>query len=126
MGTSRPLSPHLQVYRPQLTSVLSILHRMTGIFLLLGIMILSGWIISLSVGPSIFSSYQELLDTVFVKVCLVGLSFSMIYHILNGIRHLLWDVGWGLELKHVYVTGWIVISLSSLLTIALWIWLIIR
>ena len=126
MGSSRPLSPHLQVYRPQVTSVLSILHRMTGIFLVFGIMIPAGWIISLSMGPNVFSTYQDLLDMFFVKLCLIGLSYSTVYHFLNGIRHLLWDAGWGLHIRHVYFTGWMVISLSFLLTIALWIWFLIR
>ena len=125
MGSSRPLSPHLQVYRPQITSVLSILHRTTGIFLVLGIMILAGWIISLSMGPNVFSTYQNVLNVFFVKLCLIGLSYSMVYHFLNGIRHLSWDAGWGLDISHVYFTGWMVISLSALLPIALWIWFLL-
>jgi len=116
----RPLSPHLQVYRPQLTSVLSILHRSTGLFLVLGTVMIVFWVIALALGHNIFASYQAWLGSLLGKVLLVGWSFSLFYHLANGIRHLLWDAGWGYEIEHVYRTGWIVVSISVILTGLLW------
>ena len=96
----RPLSPHLQVYRWQMTSVLSILHRGTGLLLVLGTAIIAFWVIALALGQNIFSGYQAWLSSPLGKTLLVGWSFSLFYHLANGIRHLLWDVGW-LSLIHI-------------------------
>ena len=116
----RPLSPHLQVYRPQVTSVLSILHRGTGLFLVLGTLMVSFWVIALALGHNIFVSYQSWLGSLMGKVLLVFWSFSLFYHWANGIRHLLWDIGWGYDIDRVYMTGWIVVSISVILTSLLW------
>ena len=116
----RPLSPHLQVYRLQMTSVLSILHRGTGLLLVLGTVMIAFWVIALALGHSTFASYQICLGSLVGKVLLVGWSFSLFYHGANGIRHLLWDLGWGYEIKRVYMTGWIVVLLSVVLTGLLW------
>ena len=116
----RPLSPHLQVYRPQLTSVLSILHRGTGLFLVLGTLMISFWVITLALGPNIFVIYQTWLGSLIGKVLLVFWSFSLFYHWANGIRHLLWDIGWGYDIDRVHMTGWIVVSVSVILTGLLW------
>ena len=117
----RPLSPHLQVYRWQMTSVLSILHRGTGLFLVLGTVMIAFWVVALALGQNIFASYQGLLGSLLGKVLLIGWSFSLFYHWANGIRHLLWDAGWGYEIDRVYMTGWIVVSISVILTGLLWI-----
>ena len=116
----RPLSPHLQVYRWQMTSVLSILHRGTGLFLVLGTVMIAFWVIALALGQNIFDSYQAWLMSLLGKMLLVGWSFSLFYHWANGIRHLLWDAGWGYEIERVYMTGWIVVSISLILTGLLW------
>ena len=116
----RPLSPHLQVYRPQVTSVLSFLHRGTGLFLVVGTVMIAFWVIALSLGQNIFASYQAWLGSLLGKLLLVGWSFSLFYHWANGIRHLLWDAGWGYEIERVYITGWIVVSTSVILTGLLW------
>ena len=116
----RPLSPHLQVYRPQVTSVLSFLHRCTGLFLVLGTLMISFWVIALALGHNIFVSYQTWLGSLMGKVLLVFWSFSLFYHLANGIRHLLWDIGWGYDIDRVYMTGWIVVSVSVILTGLLW------
>ena len=116
----RPLSPHLQVYRPQLTSVLSILHRGTGLFLVLGTLMVSFWVIALALGHNIFVVYQTWLGSLIGKVLLVFWSFSLFYHWANGIRHLLWDIGWGYDIDRVHMTGWIVVSVSVILTALLW------
>ena len=116
----RPLSPHLQVYRWQMTSVLSILHRGTGLFLVLGSVMIAFWVVALALSHNIFASYQALLGSLLGKVLLAGWSFSLFYHWANGIRHLLWDAGWGYEIERVYMTGWIVVLLSVVLTGLLW------
>jgi succinate dehydrogenase / fumarate reductase cytochrome b subunit len=116
----RPLSPHLQVYRLQMTSALSFLHRATGLFLVFGTLMVSFWVIALALGYSVFVSYQTWLGSLIGKVLLVFWSFSLFYHWANGIRHLLWDVGWGYDIGRVYMTGWIVVSVSVILTGLLW------
>ena len=116
----RPLSPHLHVYRLQLTSVLSILHRGTGLFLVFGTLAIVFWMIALALGHSIFASYQTWLGSLVGKVLLVGWTFSLFYHWANGIRHLLWDAGWFYEIERVYITGWVVVSISVTLTALLW------
>ena len=116
----RPLSPHWQVYRPQITSVLSILHRATGVFLIFGTAVISFWVVALVLGDNTFTSYQAWLGSLVGKALLVGWSFSLFYHWANGIRHLLWDAGWGYEIKWVYMTGWIVVLVSVVLTGLLW------
>ena len=121
----RPLSPHLQVYRPQVTSVLSFLHRGTGLFLVLGTMMIAFWVIALALGQNIFSNYQAWLGSLAGKALLVGWSFSLFYHWANGIRHLLWDAGWGYEIERVYMTGWIVVLVSVVLTGLLWLSLVL-
>ena len=117
----RPLSPHLQVYRPQLPSVMSIVHRGTGIFLFLGTLMVVLWVLVLAIGPQAFNSYQILLISNAGKLCLLGWSFSLFYHLANGIRHILWDAGWGFEIQRVYLTGWVVVAISFLLTGFVWI-----
>ena len=119
-ASPRPLSPHLQVYRWQMTSVLSILHRGTGLFLVLGSVMIAFWVVALALSHNIFASYQAWLGSLLGKVLLAGWSFSLFFHWANGIRHLLWDAGWGYEIKRVYITGWIVVLLSVVLTGLLW------
>ena len=116
----RPLSPHLQVYRWQMTSVLSILHRGTGLFLVLGTVMIAFWVIALALGHNVIESYQACLGALQGKILLAGWSFSLFYHWANGIRHLLWDAGWGYEIERVYMTGWIVVLVSVILTGLLW------
>ena len=119
-ASPRPLSPHLQVYRWQMTSVLSILHRGTGLFLVLGSVMIAFWVVALALSHNIFASYQAWLGALLGKVLLAGWSFSLFFHWANGIRHLLWDAGWGYEIERVYITGWIVVLLSVVLTGLLW------
>jgi len=119
-ASPRPLSPHLQVYRFQVTSVMSIAHRITGIFLVVGVMMIALWIITLALGLEFFGLYQQWLTSAVGRFLLFSWSFSMFYHLFNGIRHLFWDAGWGYGLKHAYVTGWIVITASFVFTGFLW------
>lgn len=119
-NSNRPLSPHLQVYKPQLTSLLSVTHRGTGVVLGGGVPFLMYWIWSLTGGAAEYQQAQAFFGSFIGRLLLLGFSFSFFYHFCNGIRHLVWDIGWGLELKDVYRGGWIVLAASGVLTIVTW------
>ena len=114
----RPLSPHLQVYKPQLTSVLSITHRGTGVFLSLGALVLTYWLVSLAVSEELFNSFHLHTTFWYGKLFLIGFVFSLYYHLANGIRHLFWDIGLGLEISTTYKSGYFIIFISAVLTLA--------
>ncbi len=117
---NRPLSPHLQVYRPQLTSVLSIVHRTTGVMLSLGALILTGWLATAAVGPEVYSAYIAYMSTPLGLSVVAAITFCLFFHLLNGIRHLAWDTVRWFELKEVYATGWVVVITAFALTAWLW------
>lgn len=116
----RPLSPHLQVYRPQITSVLSISHRMTGLLLAASSLLLVAWLVAAASGPQAYASAQEFFDHWSIKVLLIAVSFAFFYHLCNGIRHLCWDAGFGFEIRQVIVSGWTVVIAAALLTLGFW------
>jgi len=120
MSRQRPLSPHLQIYKPQLTSLLSILHRATGVALSIGSVILVSWVVALSLGETAYSSYSMIINSWFGKLVLFGFTFGLFYHLSNGIRHLFWDAGYGYDLKVAYTSGTLVIISSLTLTIVTW------
>jgi succinate dehydrogenase / fumarate reductase cytochrome b subunit len=99
--SNRPLSPHLQVYKPQLTSVLSILHRITGAVLAVGTLLVTYWLSALAGGPETFASANAILGSVLGKIVLFFWSWALFYHLANGIRHLIWDTGVGFDLPRV-------------------------
>ena len=123
----RPLSPHLQIYRRQITSVMSILHRITGVVLAFGAFGLAWWLFVLS-ETNVFGSVHFMDFNQFIylavsipgQIVIAGFSYCLIYHFLNGLRHLFWDVGRGVEIKHFQRSGWAVVVLSLLLTAGLW------
>ncbi|OJW53354.1 MAG: succinate dehydrogenase, cytochrome b556 subunit [Alphaproteobacteria bacterium 41-28] len=117
----RPLSPHLQVYKIQITSLLSIMHRGTGIVLYGGSILWVLWFLALAAGPQSYYRMQEFLLNPFGLIILIGWSFSFFYHLCNGIRHLLWDIGFGYDMPMVRFTGWTVIISSFFLTALAWI-----
>ena len=117
----RPLSPHLQVYRPQLTSVLSILHRATGIALSVGALYLATWVIYAAASPRAYAYFQGFNSSIVGRILLAGWLFCIFYHLCNGIRHLFWDAGYGFELKDAYRSGWIVVAVSLVATVLSWI-----
>jgi len=117
----RPLSPHLQIYKPQLTSVLSITHRATGLALSVGILFLIWFLAAAAWSDGAFALAREFWGSWLGLFCPFGWSFSLFYHLLNGIRHLAWDSGWGFELKTAYLTGWVVVAGSIALTLVAWI-----
>ena len=118
---NRPLSPHLQIYRPQITSVLSILHRMTGVALTLGTLMVAYWLIAAANGPESFAAAQNWVGSLLGVLLLLGWSFSLIYHLCNGIRHLAWDLGLGFEIDTVTQTGWATVAVAGGLTLVVWI-----
>jgi len=120
-SADRPLSPHLQIYRWQLTSVLSILHRLTGVVLSAGAILLVWWLVAAASGPEAYEGVEDFLGSWIGLVLLLGWSVALFYHLCNGIRHLVWDTGHALDLKSTYVGGWTVIALTAVLTLAAWI-----
>jgi succinate dehydrogenase / fumarate reductase cytochrome b subunit len=118
---NRPLSPHLQVYKPQLTSVMSISHRATGIALAAGTLLLVWWLLAAAAGPEAFASAQAFLGSWFGLVVLFGFTYALMYHLCNGIRHLFWDAGYGFDLETVHTTGWLTVAGSVVLTLVAWV-----
>lgn len=116
----RPLSPHLQIYRPQVTSVLSITHRLTGVVLAFAALLLTYWLASAAYGPESFARAQMVMESWFGRLVLFGFTFSLFYHLCNGIRHLGWDLGWGFDLVKLRLTGVLVIIASMALTVLSW------
>ena len=120
-ASKRPLSPHLQVYRPQLTSILSITHRGTGMFLALGALYLVCWLLAIASGPDAFAAVNGFAGSIVGRLLMLGWTFSLFYHLANGIRHLFWDAGYGLDLKTTYTSGWLVVALAVALTVIAWV-----
>lgn len=116
----RPLSPHLQVYKPQMTSTMSILHRATGVLLALGSLLFAAWLVAVAGGADTFDMARAALASMIGRVALFALSAALVYHLLNGIRHLAWDAGHGYEIAKAYASGYAVLVLSVLLTAGLW------
>ena len=116
----RPLSPHLQVYRWQITMTMSILHRVSGVILTVGAFALAWWLMAVAAGGESYDRAARCLASPFGKLILFGFSLALVYHLLNGIRHLLWDAGYGFEIPEFYRTGWTVAVLTVALTAAIW------
>jgi succinate dehydrogenase / fumarate reductase cytochrome b subunit len=121
MSDPRPLSPHLQVYRWQLTSVLSILHRCSGIALSAGAILLVWWLVAAAEGADAYAGVQAFLGSWLGLLMLFGWSLALFFHLCNGLRHLVWDSGHGLDLGSVYAGGWVVLGATAALTAIAWI-----
>lgn len=120
-ASKRPLSPHLQVYKPQITSMMSIFHRITGVALTVGTVLLAYWLISLAAGPSAFDAAQGFVGSIIGRLLMFGWTFALLYHLCNGIRHLFWDAGRGLELATAELTGKLVLVGAAVLTLLCWV-----
>jgi succinate dehydrogenase / fumarate reductase, cytochrome b subunit len=118
----RPLSPHLGVYKFMYTMSLSIMHRITGGAATVGFLVFVWWLMALASGPAAYESTMRVLSSPLAKLLLVGFTFSFVYHFCNGIRHLVWDTGRGLERAQARRSGAVVIVAALLLT-ALVVWL---
>ena len=120
MAKERPISPHLQVYKPQITSVLSIFHRITGVALTFGLTLSVAWIFTLSLGEEYFEYFSLFIKSWFGLLILFGFTFALNYHFCNGIRHLFWDAGYGYEIETVHKSGLAVLVVSFSLTFLIW------
>lgn len=117
----RPLSPHLQIYKPQITMVTSITHRITGVALAAGTLLLAWWLIAAAAGPDAFGVVSNFLSSWFGRLIMFGFTWALFYHLCNGIRHLFWDMGKGFELDVMRKSGMLAIAASVVLTILTWI-----
>lgn len=116
-GTQKPLSPHLQIYTPQLTSVLSILHRLTGIGFTAALCLACAWIYALSQGEIAYLNFSKWLEIPVIKLLFYAILACVYYHLLNGVRYLMWSVGEGYGLQMVYNSGWLVAAAVFTLTL---------
>ena len=118
---ARPLSPNIQIYRPQLTSVLSIVNRITGVVLTICAVALVVWLTAAATGPRTYAAVQGVIASWFGQIVLFGCTFAFFLHLCGGIRHLVWDTVHGFELRSIYISGWVVVAASVILTVAAWI-----
>ena len=118
--SERPLSPHLQVYHWALTMTLSILHRITGAALAVGLVMVVWMLLAAASGEASFMQFQSFITSTFGRLMLFGWSVALFYHAANGIRHLFWDMGKGYEIKTAFASGWAVLLVTVMLTGAVW------
>jgi succinate dehydrogenase / fumarate reductase cytochrome b subunit len=119
--SQKPLSPNIQLYRPQLTSVLSILNRVTGVFLSVAAIALVIWLLAAAAGPQAYAIVQAAFASWTGQVILLGCTFAFFLHFLGGIRHLVWDTVHGFDLRTIYMSGWVVVAASIVMTAVAWI-----
>lgn len=119
--SNRPLSPHLQVYRWQITMAMSILHRATGVGLGIGTLLIAWWLIAAAAGPDSFETVQGFIGSFFGQLILFGFTAALFYHLCNGIRHLVWDTGNGFTIPVATKSGIAVIAVAGALTVLAWI-----
>lgn len=115
------MSPHVQVWRWHITMLSSILHRATGVALYVGALIAAAWALALASGPVAYDAFQQIIGSPLGKLVLFGLTFSIFYHLANGVRHIFWDAGEGLTPKTANMTAAAAISFAAVVTVALWI-----
>ena len=120
IDNQNPISPHLQIYRWYISSLLSITHRIAGVINLLALILMFFWILTFSFSENNYELFLQAINSFFGKFILIGFTWSMSFHILSGIRHLAWDLGYGFEIKTANISGAIVIILSLLLTVIFW------
>ena len=116
----RPLSPHLQIYTPQMTSILSIMNRVTGIALSAGTLLLVWWLVAAASGPAAFDTVQGFIASPIGLFVLFGWTASLFFHFYNGIRHLAWDAGYGFDLPQTYASGWAVVIATAASSVVVW------
>ena len=121
--SKNPLSPHLQIYKWHISSLLSITHRISGVINLIALILIFFWLLVLALGESNYELFLLAINSFFGKFILIGFTWSMSFHVLSGIRHLCWDVGYGFEIKTANITGIIVITFSLALTNIFWLFL---
>ena len=120
IDNQNPISPHLQIYRWHVSSLLSITHRITGVVNLLALILMFFWILTFSFSENNYELFLLTINSFFGKFILIGFTWSMSFHILSGIRHLAWDMGYGFEIKTAKISGILVILSSLVTTIIFW------
>ena len=118
--SKNPLSPHLQIYRWQISSLLSIAHRISGVINLMALILIYFWLMLLSFSENNYELFLLIINSFFGKFILIGFTWAMSFHVLSGIRHLAWDMGYGFEIKTANISGAIAIISSLVLTIIFW------
>ncbi len=118
--TQRPLSPHLQIYRPMLTMMMSIVHRATGAALYFGTLLVIWWLVALAAGPDHFSYVQDIAGSWFGRLVLFGYTWALVHHALGGLRHLVWDTGRGFDLELVEWMARLNLAGSVVITVVIW------
>ncbi|MCR6629914.1 MAG: succinate dehydrogenase, cytochrome b556 subunit [Magnetospirillum sp.] len=118
---NRPLSPHLQIYRLPLLALMSITHRITGVGLVIGLVALAAWLGAAASGPAAFEFVQGLFGSFIGYLLLFGWSVALFFHLGHGVRHLLWDSGWGFELPQAYASAKVSLAVTAALTLVAWI-----
>lgn len=116
----RPLSPHVQVWRWHVTMATSILHRATGVALYVGALILAAWAVTLAAGPDAYGLFQSLLGSPLGLIVMFGLTVAIFYHLANGVRHLVWDLGRGLDVKSANASAMAVFAFTIAASVAVW------
>ena len=119
-NVTRPLSPHLSIYRPQITTVLSILHRLTGVALYAGMVLLIAFLVVVGYAPEKYVLFHDCLSSFVGRLFLFGWTLALYFHLFNGIRHLFWDMGKGLDIPTVNKSGWAVVIFTLLATLGSW------
>lgn len=117
----RPLSPHLQIYRPTWTMVMSIVHRVTGAALYFGTVLLAVWLVAAASGPDAYADVQALFGTWFGRLILLGYTWALFHHLLGGVRHLIWDLGYGFARGERFFLAKASLAGSLALTLVVWI-----
>lgn len=120
----RPLSPHLQIYSPHVNMVMSILHRITGAALYFGALLLALWLVAAATGPEYFDFVNSWFSTWYGRLFLIGYTWTLMHHMLGGIRHFIWDTGRGYDLKTIDLMSWSTIAGSALLTAGIWVYVL--
>jgi len=120
---ARPLSPHLQIYRWQISNTLSIMHRLSGVFLSLGLVLLTAWLMAVASGPAAYAALMSMLRGPLGFLALTGWTAAFFFHFCNGIRHLFWDAGIGFEKRHSRLSGWLSLAATLLLTAGVVAWI---
>ena len=121
-----PLSPHLQVYKAQMTSAMSIFHRMSGMVLSLGTIIIVWMLLAAATGPIAYQHFHIVASSWIGQIVFLGWSMALFYHMFNGVRHLFWDMGYLFKLKNAYAAGYMVLFLAFLATLGLWLKLMLQ
>ena len=120
IDNKNPISPHLQIYRWHISSLLSITHRIAGVINLLALILMFFWLLTFSFGEKNYELFLLVINSFFGKFILIGFTWSMCFHIFSGIRHLVWDMGYGFEIKTANISGTLVILSSLVATIIFW------